>query len=402
MAAWIKQKANQVAKYGAKKAPWHCVWDEPDGTRRFKSCGPGTKGRRLAQEKADRINSQLTLGTYESDRNERETWGDFFAKYNETLTAEETSGEKRSGSVREILVSMKHFERILSLKDRPMSYITTERIDKFRTARRTEKGKNPGSMVSPATINKDLRHIKAALRLAVEWKYLGEMPNIKFDREPEKLPTFISSEDFAKIYGSCEKAALPDDFHAGAPAWWQAMLVFGQMTGWRRGETLTLKWGNVDLEKGHAVTRAAFNKGRRDEITPLHPVVVEHLKRIKPDAMPLVLAEKRVFPWSDCDEYIYGEFARIQDAAGIKLNCPNKDLPWHGECTDCCHRYSFHDERRGFASANAMNMTREALQALMRHKSPETTARYINMAGQLNPAIANLHVPPVLKAGATG
>jgi hypothetical protein len=41
-------------------------------------------------------------------------------------------------------------------------------------------------------------------------------------------------------------------------------------------------------------------------------------------------------------------------------------------------------------------MTREALQALMRHQSPMTTDRYINMARQLNPAIAALHVPDVL------
>ena len=43
-------------------------------------------------------------------------------------------------------------------------------------------------------------------------------------------------------------------------------------------------------------------------------------------------------------------------------------------------------------------MTRETLQALMRHQSPLTTARYINMANQLNPAVAGLHVPEVLKS----
>lgn len=46
---------------------------------------------------------------------------------------------------------------------------------------------------------------------------------------------------------------------------------------------------------------------------------------------------------------------------------------------------------------NAENMTREALQALMRHASPLTTAKYIDIARQLNPAVAALHVPEVLK-----
>ena len=68
------------------------------------------------------------------------------------------------------------------------------------------------------------------------------------------------------------------------------------------------------------------------------------------------------------------------------------------ECTATCHLYGFHDERRAFATMNAMNMTREALQSLMRHQSSSTTDRYINFAQQLNPAVANLHVPDVLKA----
>ncbi len=159
-----------------------------------------------------------------------------------------------------------------------MAYITTERIDDFRTARRREKGKNPKSKISPATLNANLRQIKAALRLAVEWKYLDTMPKIKFDGEPEKLATYINADDFGDIYVACESAKMPADCLAGPAAWWQAMLLFGQMTGWRRGETLCLKWADVDLDKGQAVTRAAFNKGKRDEITPLHPVVIEQPK----------------------------------------------------------------------------------------------------------------------------
>jgi hypothetical protein len=47
---------------------------------------------------------------------------------------------------------------------------------------------------------------------------------------------------------------------------------------------------------------------------------------------------------------------------------------------------------------NAEGMTREALQSLMRHASTERTAIYINAARQLNPAVANLHVPSALAA----
>ena len=45
-------------------------------------------------------------------------------------------------------------------------------------------------------------------------------------------------------------------------------------------------------------------------------------------------------------------------------------------------------EKRGWT-------TPDALQALMQHKDYQTTQRYINMARQLNPAVAELYVPAV-------
>jgi integrase len=175
------------------------------------------------------------------------------------------------------------------------------------------------------------------------------------------------------------------------------------MTGWRIGEILALKWSDVDLDSGRAITRHADNKGKRDEVAPLHPVVVEHLKKIR-------AFHPNVFQWEYHRRTLDVEFAAIQDAAGIDLACPDtgkrkgdeyREGDAH-ECTDACHRYSFHDERRAFASLNAPNMTREALQKLMRHKSPDTTDRYINMARQLNPAVHGLHTPSVVQSANAG
>ncbi len=105
-----------------------------------------------------------------------------------------------------------------------------------------------------------------------------------------------------------------------------------------------------------------------------------------------------VFPWHLHRRTLDSVFARIQDAAGIHLTCPDAGDRSHGDCTPACHRYSFHDERRAFATMNAPNMTREALQALMWHQSADTTDRYINMAMQLNPAIESLHVPAFIQS----
>ncbi len=84
-----------------------------------------------------------------------------------------------------------------------------------------------------------------------------------------------------------------------------------------------------------------------------------------------------MFPWGFDRKALQAEFDRIQSAAGIDA------------------RYTFHDLRRAFATLNAMNMSEQALQTLMRHASPLTTKRYVNVAQQLNPAVAKLYVPDV-------
>ena len=383
MAAWIKQIAAQVAKHGADKASWHCEWDEPTGARRSKSCGPGRKGKRDAEAMRDKINTELRMGTYESAELSRVTWDEFLKRYREVIL----SGKRPTSQI-VFEISLAHFARILNLSGKRVNCITEEKIDTFRAARRLEKGRKPKSLVSPATINRDLRAVKAALRKAVKWGWLKKMPDITFENEPEKLPNYVTPEHFKLIFENCKAARFPNDGHYTTEDWWQGLLVMAQMTGWRISELLALKWADVDLDAGTAITRARDNKGKRDGKVILHPIALLYLRKLK-------AFHTNVFPWEHHRRTLDVEFARIQDAAGIKINCT--DQRPH-KCTDACRRYSFHDERRAFATMNAMNMTREALQALMRHSSPETTARYINMANQISPAVATLHVPEVLQS----
>ena len=369
MSAWIKQNAGQVKKHGEDDASWYCEWDEPDGTRRCKSCGRGAKGKKAAENLRDKLNVELLTGTYK--RNAKTKWTEFRDSYDkQILTALKPRSRKEN------LAALGRFETILRLKDKFLNGITTAKIDQFRAERRDQAGRNPGSKVSLATVNSDLRFIKAALRVAHEWGMLETVPKIKFEKEPKKLPTYVTPEHFAKIYAACggiieepdqpaavaldgEQAAKPgwtgatkpDGFPFTPAEWWQGLLVMAQMTGWRIGEILALEWSDVDLEKGTAITRHSDNKGSRDELVRLHTVVIDHIR-------PLKAFHENVFPWPHDPRTLYAEFAKIQDAAGIRLECPEAGNPRHGECTDACHRYGFHDERRAFATLNAPNTPR--------------------------------------------
>ncbi len=156
------------------------------------------------------------------------------------------------------------------------------------------------------------------------------------------------------------------------------------MTGWPIGEPLSLLRDDLDLENGKAITRHGDNKGKRDELVPLHPVVVDHLRK-------LVSFDLVIFPWRHSRKRLADEFDFIQEAAGVRLPCHEQH-----EHTESCHTYGFHDLRRAFATMNADTLSADALQSLMRHKSYTTTQRYINMANQLNRSVETLHVPQVL------
>jgi integrase len=358
--AWVFQRADQVAKYGEDVASWYVGWYNLEGKQRCKSCGPGAKGKDKAEKLRRKVEGELEGGRYREQVTK--TWADFRAEY-EAKVLDELAARTR-WEVRERIIKP---VRMLS--------IYTQTIDQFKATRRQEPGIRPGTVVSPATVNKNLRHLKAVFNVAREWGYLMTMPRFRMEREPQKLPTYVSPEHFALIYQACDQARLPRNLENMEVAdWWRALLVFAYMTGWRIGAILALRREDLDLDAGTAFSRAEDNKGKRDQFLPLHPIVVEHLRRVANFG-------PTVFPPYD-RRRLFEEFARIQSLAGVR--------PARGK-----GHYGFHDLRRAFATMNADKLTPDALQALMQHKDYQTTQRYINMARQLKPAVAELYVPAV-------
>jgi integrase len=279
-----------------------------------------------------------------------------------------------SASTRELATqALNQFERLA--KPKRMRSIDGRTISEFVAKRRQDRGRQPGSVVAPATINKELRHLRAVLRKAAKWDYLPKPIEFEFEREPGKLPTYISPEHFAKLYAACDGARWPARMPFAAGDWWRALLIFGYMTGWRIGSMLALRWEDVDLDSSKVVSRYEDNKGRRDQAVPVHELIVQHLQRLKS-------FQPRVFPWFHGRRQLYDEFANLQRAAGVRPE-GRKEV------------FGFHDLRRSFATMNADRLTPDALQVLMQHRDYQTTQRYIAIARQLNPAVASLFVPPV-------
>jgi integrase len=189
-----------VKKRGSEKASWFVGWLDPDGKRRCKSCGPGAVGKRAAEKEKDRIHSELVTGTYQSAA--RKTWQDFRREYEEKIAA--AMGHRTR---RVTLDSLDHFERLSA--PQKVGVVKTQTLDDFRLKRSKEKGRRRGDVISPASVNKELRHLRAALAVAVEWGYLAKRPKVRMLKEPKKLPRYVTPEHFAAVYKACDKARLP-------------------------------------------------------------------------------------------------------------------------------------------------------------------------------------------------
>ena len=381
MKAWLFQDHRRKEKFGEEKCPWSVGWIDPDGVKRSKKVG--SEGDALKY--AGKIEHQLITGTYQS--NVHTTWEAFRKEYEETIVSKMKPNTKEA-----TLQSLNHFQRVA--KPKRLRAIKKKTVDAFISKRLGEKkGRKKGSTTSPATINKDLRHLKAVLRIAHDWGYLPEVPKIKMLKEPEKLVVYVTPEHFADTYQACDAARWPKHSEYTAGDWWRALLVFNYMTGWRISEPLALRWDDASLDKGTAITRHGDNKGGRDEVAPLHPVVVEHLRKLVDASISCPM----VFYWPHARRTLYAEYARIQYAAGINLPCREDH-----KHTAACHQYGFHDLRRAFASENEATLSANALQKLMRHKSYTTTKWYINMARQITKAVDKLYVPDVLRSKEVG
>jgi integrase len=375
---WIFQHRREVLAKGEAGATWYCGWYDASGKRHSESCGKGSAGRNRAEKRQRRLQAELDMGVYRAPT--KTLWTEFVEQFERDVLPGLEPTTRRA-----YLEALKTFARHTGVTR--IESIDNRMIDAFVARRRNDPGKKAGAALSPATVAKDLRLIKAALGRAVDWGYLATMPKFRSIRQAEKIPRYVSDEDFGILYTkACPLARHPAEPGQTYKAedWWKALIVAAFMTGLRIKELMAMRLEDIDFERGTVITRAGDNKGKRDAMLPLHPVVVEHLRR-------LGTANNCPLTWPLHERTLWAEWGRIQRAAGIHLPCSARH-----EHTDACHVYGFHDFRRAFATHNAPNLTPEALQKLMQHRSFKTTLGYINLANQVNQAAEQFVVPEVL------
>ena len=156
------------------------------GKRRSKKIGSKTLAKRYCRK----LEGEYAAGLVRIDSKEK--WKDFRQKYEQQVLG--LKSYRHQESTKSALDS---FERIAS--PHLVRNIDVEMMDRFIALRKRESGKQGGKL-SPCTVNRELRSIRAALQIAKDWRHIAEVPKIRKLKEPDEIGRVIEPAHFQEIY----------------------------------------------------------------------------------------------------------------------------------------------------------------------------------------------------------
>jgi integrase len=137
--------------------------------------------------------------------------------------------------------------------------ISFRAIEAYITKRREHKKSN-------ATINRELELLRRALRLAHDRQLLPTIPKVRALPENNTRQGFFERADLEAVV-----TALPDDL--------RDFTRFAYLTGWRKGEIISLKWTDVDRDAGAIRLRPEAAKTGRGRTVMLEGDLAELIDR---------------------------------------------------------------------------------------------------------------------------
>jgi integrase len=130
--------------------------------------------------------------------------------------------------------------------------VTGEFIEEYKAHRLAAKTKR-GSLVAPATLNRELAALKRAFKLGIEQERTSRAPTIKLLAEHNARQGFVDPGMFADIV---KRLPAPLDDVAR----------FAYATAWRKDEVLSLEWSDVDLDQRRVTLRREESKNEEPRV----------------------------------------------------------------------------------------------------------------------------------------
>jgi len=215
--------------------------------------------------------------------------------------------------------------------------ITTWEIEKWKLKRKGE--------VKPASVNRELGTLKSMLNKDIEWGKLKESParRVKLLKGITKRLRYLMPNEVQTLISNCSEHLKP-------------IVIVAVHTGMRKGEILSLRWDQIDFEKGIITLTDTKNDQRR--YVPMDETVKSTLVALKRKNDYVFCGKRpgRPLVWVELSFHKALEKSGIQD-------------------------FKIHDMRHTFASNLIMNgVDLMTVKELLGHKTIEMTFRYSHLA----------------------
>lgn len=314
-----------------------------------------TGDRRKAERAAQSWELELESGAAGSGVG----WDSFRARFELEHVASLSS--KRSGDG--FATALNHFERVIG-RPRDIRAITASVVSRFAATLRGEDR-------SPHSVANYLTHLRVALRWAASVDLLKVAPTIKIPKTGKRRFNRGRSLTAAEVQGMIE--AVPQVVGEEFAAEWVRLLRGLHLGGFRIEEAVRLSWDCPPAQiaiDGVRFPRVVWfiegHKGRRDVAIPLTPDFVEFLRETPAEQrhgrlFSLKHPRRRVTP-----RYAGVVVSEIGEKAEIRVNQEGRAEKFA----------SAHDLRRTFGTRWALKVRPMTLQAMMRHRSIETTLKF--------------------------
>jgi integrase len=197
---------------------------------------------------------------------------------------------------------------------------------------------------SEITINRKLAFLRNLYNKAIDWGKATENPvkKVRFAREQNERPRFLSLEEEKRLLANCDNQLKP-------------LVVTALHTGFRKSESLSLTWEDVDFKRHNITVQAAYAKNGESRSIPMNDVLTSTLEevRIKSTARGPVFCNRTGAS--------YRSFRTAVENAVQKAHILD---------------FTFHDLRHTFASRLVMaGVDLPTVKELMGHKNISMTLR---------------------------